>query len=73
MRSELLEDVYFKDISTFFKLGIFFSCTLNPDDHKQANESLLDQFLTISDYRTKLIDTLVSEIELFPIGELGEQ
>jgi len=71
MCTELLEDSYFKDIATFFKVSIFFSGTFNTDDHKQANDSLLDQFLTISDYRTKLIDTFVSDdIEPFPIGEL---
>ncbi|CAF3324976.1 unnamed protein product [Rotaria socialis] len=51
MRKELSEDTYFKEIAPFFKLGIYFSGSLNPDDYNKANESLYDQYSTIIDYR----------------------
>ena len=69
MQSELLEDSYFKEIASFFQLGIFFSGSIDPDDYTQGNDSIVDQFLTVSEYRTKLIETFTSNIEPFPITE----
>ncbi|CAF4118336.1 unnamed protein product, partial [Rotaria magnacalcarata] len=70
MSKELSEDIYFKEIAPFFKLGIYFSGSLNPDDYNKANESLYDQYSTISDYRIKLIELFTSSIEPFPLSEL---
>ncbi|CAF1334206.1 unnamed protein product [Rotaria sp. Silwood1] len=70
MCTELLEDNYFKDIAPFFKLGIFFSGSINRDDYNRGNECLLDQFITISDYRVKLIELFTRDIEPFPISEM---
>ena len=69
MRAELMEDVYFKEIAHFFKLGVFFSGSLNPDDYEQANESLYEQFFTICDYRAELIRLFTSNIEPFLIKD----
>ena len=76
MRTELMEDIYFKEIAHFFQLGIFFSGSLNPDDYEQGSESLYEQYFTICDYRADLIrlftgntiepflvkDTLISDV-----------
>lgn len=69
MRAELMEDVYFKEIEHFFKLGVFFSGSLNPDDYEQANDSLYQQFFTICDYRADLIKLFTSDIEPFLIKD----
>lgn len=69
MRSELMEDAYFKDIAPYFQLGVFFSGSINRDDYNKGNESIYDQFFTISDYRSKLIKMFMTEIEPFPIAE----
>jgi GTPase Era involved in 16S rRNA processing len=37
MRSELKDDIHFKEIADFFQLGIFFSGSLNPDDYNRGN------------------------------------
>ena len=70
MRSELMNDSYFQEIVPFFKLGIFFSGSLNRDDYDRGNERLYDQFLTISEYRTNLIELFTSDIQPIPINEL---
>ncbi len=70
MRNELLEDNYFKEIAPFFELGIFFSGSINRDDFNKGNDSVYDQFFTISDYRVKLIELFTSDIEPFPISEM---
>jgi GTP-binding protein EngB required for normal cell division len=70
MRAELFEDNYFKEIAPFFKLGILFSGSLDPDDYNKGNDSLLDQFITISDYRMKLVELFTSEIEPFPMSDM---
>lgn len=67
---ELERDLYFQEIASFFRLGIFFSGSLDRDDYNQANHGLIDQFLTISDYRTKLIELFTRPIEPCSIHNL---
>lgn len=69
LRCELMEDTYFREIASFFKLGIYFSGSLNSYDFAMGNDSLYEQFLTISDYRTKLIELFTSDIEPIRINE----
>jgi hypothetical protein len=69
MKSELDEDVFFKTIAPFFKLGVFFLGSLNRDDYNLGNESVIKQYVTISEYRTKLIELFISDIKPFPISE----
>jgi GTP-binding protein EngB required for normal cell division len=71
LKSQLSEDVHFKKLVGFFKLGIFFSGALNPDDYNTANESLLDQFVAISEYRTTLIEIFTGDIVPFPLDTTG--
>ncbi|UJR17420.1 hypothetical protein I4U23_004315 [Adineta vaga] len=71
LKSELSEDKHFKEIVNFFKLGIFFSGALNRDDYNTANDSLIDQFVTISEYRTMLIEMFTSDIVPFPLDATG--
>ncbi|CAF3348137.1 unnamed protein product [Rotaria sp. Silwood2] len=70
LRKELVEDMFFKNIASFFKLGIFFSGSLNRDDYNHGNENLLDQFVTISEYREELIKLFTSEIKTYPICKM---
>ncbi|UJR07388.1 hypothetical protein I4U23_011674 [Adineta vaga] len=70
MRAELLEDSYFREIAPFFQLGIFFSGSLNRDDFNRGHDSLYEQFFTINDYRTQLIELFTSNIEPFPISDM---
>lgn len=74
INDELFDDNYFHEIAPFFKLGIFFSGSLNRDDFNKGQDSLYDQFFTISEYRTKLIQLFTSDIEPFPINQtlIGE-
>jgi hypothetical protein len=37
IRTELLEDQYFKEMAPFFQLGLFFSGALNRNDFNQGN------------------------------------
>jgi GTPase Era involved in 16S rRNA processing len=71
LRAELLNDVHFKPIADFFQKGIFFSGSLNYDDYKKGSDSLCDQFLMISEYRSQLIEMFTSETEPFPITEMA--
>jgi hypothetical protein len=71
LRTELMQDVHFQSIANFFEKGIFFSGSLNYDDYKKGNDSLYDQFLTISEYRSQLIEMFTSETEPFPISDMA--
>ena len=66
---ELKQNSYFKDIVKYFQLGILFSGSINPDDHNGGNESIRDQYVTVSEYREKLIDMFTRDIQPFPITE----
>jgi hypothetical protein len=68
--AELKEDSYFSEISSFFKLGVFFSGSLNRDDYIQGNDSLLRQFLTIMDYRNKLIHAFTTNNQPFLVTDM---
>jgi GTP-binding protein EngB required for normal cell division len=71
LKSELSEDIHFKELVSFFKLGIFFSGALNRDDYNTANDSLIDQFVAISEYRTILIEMFTSDLVPFPLDATG--
>jgi flagellin-like hook-associated protein FlgL len=67
LKSQLFEDTGFKSIAPFFKKGIFFSGVLNRDDYKRGSESLIDQYITVCNYRAKLIKTFREAVEPFPL------
>ncbi len=70
-KRELLQDKFFKNIASYFTLGIYFSGSLNRDDYNKGNESLEDQYVTICEYREKLIELFTCEnIDPFPICQL---
>ena len=71
LKDELLQDAYFKKISAFFKLGIMFSGAINPDDINAGHDSAYNQYFTISDYRTQLIELFLSIKEPLPITEIA--
>jgi hypothetical protein len=75
IRIELKKDVHFEDIQSFFKLGIFFSGSINRDDYNKGYESIVGQYKTSIDYRSALIDLFNDEnIEPFQInGNLIKQ
>jgi GTP-binding protein EngB required for normal cell division len=70
LRGELVQDLYFKKIAPFFELGILFSGSINRDDFNLGNESVYEQFFTISDYRAALIKLFLSVKEPLPIAQL---
>lgn len=70
-KKELLEDQFFKNIASYFKLGIYFTGSLNRDDFVKGNESVLDQYVTISAYRDNLINLFTCDsVEPFPISQM---
>jgi hypothetical protein len=70
-KKELLGDQYFKNIASYFKLGIWFSGSLNRDDYNKGHENLKDQYVTICEYREKLIELFTrGNIDPFPICQL---
>ena len=69
IKKELEEDKFFKKIAPFFKLGVFFSGSINRDNCNNGNECILDEYVTINEYRTKLIKLFTSHIKPFPITE----
>ncbi|CAF1189425.1 unnamed protein product [Adineta ricciae] len=70
-KQELLQDHFFRSIASYFKLGIFFSGSLNRDDYNNGNESLIDQYVTISAYRERLIELFTClSVEPFPICQM---
>ena len=64
---ELSEDKFFKEIAPFFKRGIFFSGSINRDNYNNGNECILDEYVCICEYRTKLIELFSENIKPFPI------
>jgi hypothetical protein len=70
LRQELVQDAYFKNIAPFFQLGILFSGSINRDDYNYGNESVYDQFFTISDYRMQLIEMFLSVKDPLPITDM---
>jgi hypothetical protein len=72
-KRELLQDQYFKNIASYFKLGIWFSGSLNRDDYNKGHENLKDQYVTICEYREKLIQLFTcGTVDPFPICQLVE-
>ena len=64
---ELSEDKFFKEIAPFFKRGIFFSGSINRDNYNNGNECIIDEYVCICEYRTKLIELFSENIKPFPI------
>lgn len=69
IKKELEEDKFFKKIAPFFKLGVFFSGSINRDNYNNGNECILDEYVTINEYRSQLIKLFTSDIKPFPITE----
>ena len=70
LQQELTEDVYFKKIAPFFKLGVLFSGSINRDDYNNGNESVYNQYFTVVDYRAQLIQKFLSVKDPLPINEM---
>ncbi|CAM4850361.1 unnamed protein product [Rotaria magnacalcarata] len=71
LKEELVQDNYFKKIAPFFELGIFFSGSINPDDFHLGNESVWEQYFTVSEYRTQLIEFFISIKKPLKIEEMA--
>lgn len=69
LRQQLVTDTAFKNIASFFKLGILFSGSINRDDYNRGNESVYEQFFTITDYRIQLIEMFLSVTDPLPISD----
>lgn len=69
IKKELEDDKFFKKIASYFKLGVFFSGSINRDNYNKGSECIIDEYLTISEYRTQLIQLFTSNIKPFPITE----
>jgi hypothetical protein len=67
IKKELEEDKFFKRIKPYFKLGVFFSGSINRDNYNNSNDCILDEYVAICKYRTQLIDLFTSNIKPFPI------
>ena len=70
LENELVRDTFFQTLASFFKLGIYFSGSLNRDDYNQGNDNLLHQYVTVCEYREQLITLFMKEIDPFPVCEM---
>jgi hypothetical protein len=70
IRFELRDDPHFKWIVPIFGQGVFFSGSLDRHSYENGSESLFDQFITISKYRSKLIELFKSDIEPISIHDM---
>jgi GTP-binding protein EngB required for normal cell division len=68
LKRKLMEDVYFKSILPFFKLGVYFSGSINRGDYNMGSEYVYHQFVTVSDYREELIKLFIKTNEPLPIN-----
>ncbi|CAF5157207.1 unnamed protein product, partial [Rotaria magnacalcarata] len=72
LKKELIEDFDFKQIAPFFKLGIYFSGSINRDDLSRGNEeTVYHQYSTISDYREELIDLFLKVKDPLPVAQMA--
>lgn len=67
--AEFQHDVHLKELTQYFKLGVYFSGALNYADFYQGSECLVGQLKNICKYREQLIQLFSSNIEPFPISE----
>lgn len=74
LKAQLLADTQFKKMVDYFKQGIFFTGSINPDDFSLGNESVITQFKRILKYRETLIKKFLEEIKPFHISKscIGE-
>nr|ACD54613.1 AIG1-like protein [Adineta vaga] len=70
LKEELIHDAHFRNIARFFKLGIYFSGSINRDDFLTASDNIVEQFFTISEYRQKLINLFLSVKDPLPIADM---
>jgi GTP-binding protein EngB required for normal cell division len=70
---QITEDVSFKDIIYLFERGIHFSGSLKYDDWNHGNDSLIDQFENIYNYRENLFDLIKRNIEPFKLSTLSRE
>lgn len=71
LKRELSEDMHFKVVRPFFKLGIFFSGAISRDDLERGNDSVYKQFFTINDYRENLIELFLSVRDPIPLERMA--
>jgi hypothetical protein len=67
--NELLNDCDFKQISHYFKRGIFFTGSINHDDFQAGNSSIIYQYKTVLEYRKELLREFASSYEPFQINQ----
>lgn len=73
LKQELMEDVYFKDIASFFKLGVHFSGAISRDDLIRGNERGVElQYCAVSEYREKLIELFLRVKDPLPIENMAK-
>ncbi|CAF1998577.1 unnamed protein product, partial [Rotaria magnacalcarata] len=71
LKTELIEDSAFNKIAPFFKLGIYFSGSINRDDLFRGNEeTVYRQYSTISDYREELIHLFLKVKDPLPVAQM---
>lgn len=66
---ELREDRDFKEVADYFKRGIFFTGSINPDDYLSGQSSIVEQYKTVLEYRNDLINEFKKAIEPFQISQ----
>ena len=67
--AELLNDLEFKRISTYFERGIFFTGAINYDDYEAGHASITDQYMAVLEYRKALLNVFSQECEPFEISK----
>ena len=71
LKKELMEDSYFKKVAPFFKLGVFFSGSINRDDCDRGHQSVYYQYNAISAYRERLIELFLQIRTPLPIDKMA--
>jgi GTP-binding protein EngB required for normal cell division len=71
LKKELMEDSHFKKVAPFFKLGVFFSGSLNRDDCDRGLESVYHQYNAVSVYREILIELFLKIGTPIPIDKMA--
>lgn len=72
LRKELIEDIAFKNIAPFFKLGVYFSGAINRNELVRGNKRSAElQYCAVSEYREKLIEQFLQVNEPLPIEKMA--
>lgn len=72
IRTEIEQDRWFRSIVKEFGQGVHFSGALNYDDWNNGSDALCDQFLTIYDYRKKLLQLFQTDVSPVRLQTLGK-